>query len=208
MYNIRNWRGIFIDSLIKNKDFKSYLELGISVGECWREISLDNKTGIDTWVQINDGRIIGTTTDEYFELIKGTTKFDLIFIDADHEKNQVFKDFTNSFECLNDGGIILMHDINPPIEEDVNLSALGTCFEFWMELVENYRENCLALVEFPLEREGSMGVFFKDEKGFNPSKIGELNKGYQYFDQNRDIYINSIKVTKEDLFERIKTQSI
>jgi hypothetical protein len=204
MYNIRNWRGKFIDSLIKNLEISSYLELGIAVGECWREIELSNKVGIDTWVQINDDRIISTTTDQYFDSIRDVRKFDLVFIDADHEKNQVFKDFTNAFECLNEGGIILMHDINPPTREDIALTELGTCFEFWMSLVDNYRENCSALVEFPEEREGSMGVFVKDAKKFDKSLIAELDRGYDYFDSNREFYINSISLKKEDLFTKLK----
>ena len=204
MYNIRTWRGKFIDSLIKNAGINSYLELGISVGECWREIELENKVGIDNWVQISDERVLSTTTDLYFESMKGKVKFDLIFIDADHEKNQVFKDFTNSFDCLNDGGIILMHDINPPTKEDTGLTELGTCFEFWMSLVDNYRENCNALVEFPEEREGSMGVFIKNGNKFDKSLIGDLNRGYEYFDSNRDLYINSIALKKEGLFDKLK----
>jgi predicted O-methyltransferase YrrM len=133
MYTVANWRGKFINSLIKDLGLKSYLELGISKGWCWQEIELENKTGIEINPEIQDNRIIKSTTDDFFKA--NSKKFDIIFIDADHEKGQVFKDFTNAYEALNDRGLVLLHDVNPLQKSDVSLSDMGTAYAFWVNLV-------------------------------------------------------------------------
>ena len=40
------------------------------------------------------------TTDDYFDSVGKDVKWDIIFIDASHEKTQVLKDFNNSLEHL------------------------------------------------------------------------------------------------------------
>jgi hypothetical protein len=200
MYTIRNWRGRFINNLIKNLGFTSYLELGISVGECWKEIELENKVGIDNWVQIEDSRVISTTTDEFFNSLKDR-KFDLIFIDADHEKNQVFKDFCNSYDNLSENGIVLLHDINPIDESNIDPTRLGNAYEFWIDLVDRYESNCKVFVAFPEEMEGSIGLFFKKGSNFNKDLFGEILHSYSDFDENREKYVKSIQVTEEKIIE-------
>ena len=49
-----------------------------------------------------------------------------------------------------------------------------------------------------------MGVFIKNGNKFDKSLIGDLNRGYEYFDSNRDLYINSIALKKEGLFDKLK----
>lgn len=39
MYNIANWRGLFITDLVKDLNFNSYLELGVVSGYgCWYSV--------------------------------------------------------------------------------------------------------------------------------------------------------------------------
>lgn len=206
MYTIRNWRGRFINNLIKNLGFTSYLELGISVGECWKEIELENKVGIDTWVQIEDNRVISTTTDEFFNLLDSSKKFDLVFIDADHEKNQVFKDFCNSYENLSEDGIILLHDINPIDKSNIHPHSLGNAYEFWIDLVEKYGKNCHVFVAFSEEMEGSIGIFFKKGSEFDSKKFGEILHVYEDFDNNRQKYVKDIQVSEEQIIEIQKSK--
>jgi predicted O-methyltransferase YrrM len=47
------------------------------------------------------------------DIEKNTEKFDIIFIDAYHKYEQVVKDFENSIACLEDRGIIFLHDTDP-----------------------------------------------------------------------------------------------
>ena len=201
MYTIRNWRGKFINNIINNLELEAYLELGISVGECWREIELENKVGIDNWVQIEDGRIISTTTDEYFNSLDGSKKFDIVFIDADHEKNQVFKDFCNSYDNLSDNGIILLHDINPIDETNIVPERLGNAYEFWIDLVDKYEKNCGVFVAFADEMEGSIGIFFKKNSGFDKNGFGEILHKYSDIDNNREKYVKNIELTEDDIIK-------
>ena len=110
-YNTQDWKGSFINDIIKDSNYNSYLELGVSLGESWKRIFCKNKVGVDNDHMVSqyfDG-VICATTDEFFKTSK--LKFDLIYIDASHEKNQAYKDFKNSYNSLNTGGIIIFHDI-------------------------------------------------------------------------------------------------
>lgn len=199
MYNIKNWRGKFINSLIKDLNLKSYLELGISKGWCWEEIELENKVGVEINPEIPDPRIVKATTDDYFNSLDKSKKFDIIFIDADHEKNQVFKDFKNSYNALSDDGLILMHDVNPLTEFDIRPTGLGNCFAFWIDLVGTHKEATKLFIGLPNECEGSIGIYFKNKKKFNHSLITNMDYSYSYFDNNRLKYVEEVKSSYEDL---------
>jgi hypothetical protein len=54
------------------------------------------------------------TSDKFFENCNHT--YDLIFIDGDHECNQVLRDIDNSIRHLNENGIIFVHDTKPHTE--------------------------------------------------------------------------------------------
>ncbi len=59
------------------------------------------------------------TSDAYFNLIENNNplpSFDLIFIDGDHTKEQVKRDFENSLRFLSDDGFIVIHDVLPENE--------------------------------------------------------------------------------------------
>ena len=48
------------------------------------------------------------TSDNFFN--KNTKKFDFIYVDGDHSKNQVLKDLKNSWSALNKNGFLLIDD--------------------------------------------------------------------------------------------------
>ena len=60
-YNTNDWKGVLINDLISDLNYKSYLELGVSVGESWKLISCENKIGVDNNINVAnefDGVII------------------------------------------------------------------------------------------------------------------------------------------------------
>lgn len=91
---------------------KYYLEIGVNIpANNFDKIEVERKLGVDPAVSRND--ILLVTSDEYFNNWNCGRKFDLIFIDGLHEAQQVKRDIVNSFNSLNDNGVIVIHDCNP-----------------------------------------------------------------------------------------------
>ena len=91
---------------------KKYLEIGCFKDKVFNSIPVDYKIGVDP--QRGGNRRM--TSDEFFT--QNTDTFDVIFIDGLHHYDQVSRDFENSLSCLNDGGIIILHDMLPLSEEE------------------------------------------------------------------------------------------
>ncbi len=56
----------------------------------------------------NKIKFIKSGSDNFFN--KNKINYDLIFVDGNHTINQVLKDIINSLNCLNENGIIVLHD--------------------------------------------------------------------------------------------------
>ncbi len=100
----------FINKFINFRKYKSYLELGTNEKETFNKIKCNFKTSVD----LNFDSDYKMSTDEFFKI--NTDKFDIIFIDANHTEAFLTRDIYNSLNCLNDGGVIICHDVNPPNE--------------------------------------------------------------------------------------------
>lgn len=101
-----------MSSLIINhlNNIESYLELGINDNQNFNAINATNKFSVD----INGRAIYNMTTDYFFNQLKDTVKYDVIFIDANHDYDYVLKDFNNSINHATKW--ILIHDMIPPSE--------------------------------------------------------------------------------------------
>ena len=101
-----------INSFIRRREFRSYLEIGIgSLRENFEGVVCESKRGIDPSGAKGQAceRI---DSDSFFERTKDT--FDLIFIDGLHEEAQVDRDIANALCRVNPGGVIILHDCLPP----------------------------------------------------------------------------------------------
>lgn len=98
----------FINHVIQKMDYKTYLEVGVYLGEVFNTIQIE-KTGVDIDCNLPD--VLKLTSDEFFE--GNTNLYDIIFIDGDHNYEQVKKDVDNALECLTPNGMVLMHDTCP-----------------------------------------------------------------------------------------------
>lgn len=117
-----NDRGIFIKNLIQYKKFNRYLEIGLSYNpkapyrllndiETKHSIDTDPNTGAD--FIIDSDSFFTMLETESFSFLEKDYKWDAIFIDGNHNAEQVFKDLKNSINHLSDDGIIFIHDILP-----------------------------------------------------------------------------------------------
>jgi hypothetical protein len=202
------WTSSLFNKIISELGYSSYLELGVAAGNCWDNVLCEFKTGVDStndtmWHLQN---VISKTTDEYFESIKkSSSKFDLVYIDAYHEKYQVYRDFCNSLNHLNDGGIVVFHDIYPLKKEDTNIhTANGNVYEFWIELVNDYNDHTYVIEGEPGHHEGTVGIYVNPHKNFNKDLILEINHSYEYFSENIDKYIFGKIVNETEIIEKIK----
>lgn len=119
----------------KKQKFESYLELGVGRGGSFllntlfqpnlkSSIAVDNssywqgdqsKSIKEKLNWLGDKGISAffwdMSTDEYFEPIKENTKWDCIFIDADHSYEGVRRDYENAMRHIKKGGYLIFHDI-------------------------------------------------------------------------------------------------
>lgn len=144
-----------INHLIKQNNYKSYLEIGYYKGWSFDRVECEVKAAVDpnpckdsdqqsyeygSWI-CDKGEVYSysppitkclhvihkETSDEFFERI-GDVKWDIIFIDGLHKSEQVDRDIQNALKHLNPGGTIVMHDCNPTTEE---MTTTGTQAGEW-----------------------------------------------------------------------------
>ena len=122
---------------------KVYMELGVRKGNTFRalapfaeySIAVDKERGrIPELIKagkLKKAAFFQMSTDEFAHIWAGKAQpIDFLFIDADHEKDQVLRDFDNFSPFLKeDTGLILMHDTLPAKPELVCPEKCGTAWE-------------------------------------------------------------------------------
>lgn len=192
MYNTNDWKGIFLNDLAIKYNLNRYLELGIAQGETWNNVNCKMKEGVDSNPSVSFDNVVISTIDDYFKNLSEDIKFDLVFIDACHEKHHVKNDFLNSFKHLSDNGIIVFHDINSWTEDAARpYNSHGNCYEFWISLVDNYEKHTFTFEGLGTVRD-YVGIFFKNNlKQIDKSVFGDMEYGYEYLVNNREKYLYS-----------------
>lgn len=104
-----------INKLFEKYNFQSYLEIGVEVPALnFDVINATLKHSVDP-NPIGKCDFI-MESDEFFKNHIGNQKYDVIFVDGMHTNEQAYKDVINGMKHLNENGIIVMHDCNPPTE--------------------------------------------------------------------------------------------
>jgi len=115
---------------LKNIEDYSYLELGVFDNANFNKIKCKEKFSVD----LNGNAMYTGTTDDYFKSLPLEKKFDIIFIDANHDYDFVLRDFNNSVEHVNHW--ILMHDMIPPNKKFIESSMCSDSYRFLYQLLE------------------------------------------------------------------------
>lgn len=134
----------------------SYLELGLYIGETFNKVCkvVPYCVGVDIInynIEIlNPHLFFNTTTDIFFT--NNTRKYDIIFIDADHNFESVKKDLINSITVLEYNGTIFLHDTDP---SESKYLLPGYCNDAY-RIIEYIKKYCseLDIITFPIGHEG------------------------------------------------------
>ena len=188
----------FINRAILNQDKNNctYLEIGVFRNQVFDSIPLkiSNKLGVDPQM----GGTHRMTSDDFFKANK--KQFDVIFIDGLHHYEQVQKDLINSLNFLNQGGLILIHDMLPqnPDQEKVPQSQASWTGDVWklaVELLESKIDFVIANIDH--------GVGIVKPRG----KKNYKSKNEKLFDQRFDSFMEIKEklpiVTCEEAFDFI-----
>jgi len=183
-----------INSYIEKYNYKSYLEIGVHTGVSFGAVVCEKKIGVDP-SKLYDDLTYEMTSDEFFAQNKDT--FDIIFIDGLHLSEQVLKDFVNSVNCLNDNGVIILHDCNPTVEEWQYRTCVvnewtGDVWKTWYSLMKKFP----TYKAFTIDTDYGVGVFYG-----NNLRILEINLTNEFekltwndLENNRKEWLNLITI--------------
>ena len=195
-----------INRIIKDRDAKKYLEIGVYTGQCIREIKVEHKDGVDPG---SEGHVAPEvthrmTSDEFFANLDKDFKYDVIFIDGLHHSEQVDKDIENALNHIVDNGVIVLHDCNP--EEEL-YTLIPRVSGIWngdvYKSVLRFRKKGLHTC-FTVDTDCGCGVIVKDntqDEVENLELYEEAEKDWKVFHENRTELLNLIRVYD---FERLK----
>jgi hypothetical protein len=181
-----------INSLILSNNLKTYLEIGVrNRDDNFNKIACYDKTGVDPEPSANATYVM--TSDDFFKFNK--KKFDIIFIDGLHLREQVLKDIENSLNTLNDEGFIVCHDCLPNTEKEQieyydGISAwVGTVWKGISYLRMTRKDLEIKVVD----TDYGCGIIKKGSQNLYP-KIEFADMDWNYFSKNRNDLMNVISV--------------
>jgi len=195
-----------INLLIKENGYKTYLEIGVHNGDCFKRITCDIKDSVDPYPSSGFDKLpkeypvtYKLTSDDFFDEIapKLTYKYDIIFIDGLHLSEQTDKDVNNSLKYLSNHGTIIMHDCNPP---DYSVQVVPRVSEYWSgdvwKSIVKLKHTRPDLNVFVIDSDTGLGVITKNG---NPERIVSLPDEYldwYYFDKNRRNLLSIVTPTQ------------
>ena len=176
-----------IQKLIDQRWYKSYLEIWVSNGDTFTKIKCDRKLWVDPVAQVE--WVVEKMSDDFFN--SNTEMFDIVFIDWLHTFEQSLKDLINASRCLNEWGIIIMHDCLPWNEDMASPVSNGGAWNWdvYKTVIRVYNE---WFDIFVIDTDHWLWVF-------NNKKIREYvfiwaeNYTYQNYMLKKDLYIVHIE---------------
>lgn len=156
-----------INRALRASSGKTYVEIGVAAGKCFRLINAPCKIAVDPapkgdWDSLAAGEsLYRMTSDEFFtghaEEVLGHEKVDVAFIDGLHEFPQALRDAVNLEKFMSKQGIIFMHDCNPPTREHTEMRRGESTGDVWKcaYYFSNYRPD---LHFFTLDCDWGLGV--------------------------------------------------
>ena len=135
-----------INYLIERYNYKSYLEIGVQYPQSnFFKVNAEYKTGVEPFPveDMLNKSVVELTSDMFFKSLEDNVKYDIIFIDGLHTREQCRQDIHNSLKHLNEGGCILVHDCLPTQEYQTSKEDNGREWtgDVWKAIVDiQYRK--------------------------------------------------------------------
>ena len=120
---------------LKNIENLSYLELGIFDNKNFNQIKSNNKLSVD----LNGLAMFTGSTDEFFNQLDPNKKFDIIFIDANHDIDFVVRDFNNAVKHATQW--VLIHDMIPPSRKYIQSRFCSDSYKLLMFFLQETKFN-------------------------------------------------------------------
>lgn len=186
-----NWpytRTEIINFLIQKNDYKRYLEIGTQQGHNFREIIIDHKESIDP---VPGEHVIHVMkSDDFFNKLDESVKYDIIFVDGLHHSTQVYKDIQNALIHLSEKGTIICHDMNPQFEITQRLNIVvnmwhGDCWKAFVKI----RSERGDLNMYTIDTDCGLGIITHGEQ--TPIDVPE-DLYYAYLETNRKYVLNLV----------------
>ena len=158
-----------INFIIKHKNAKKYLEIGIQNGINFEDIKVEHKIGVDPYPTdycLENSSVLKMTSDMFFRLDDEKYQmFDVIFIDGLHTEKQTWIDLQNSLRRLNKGGVIILHDALPKSLKFTALEWNGSTYKAIMRAAQT---SGIKLKTW--EHDHGCAIVVKDENNINETQ--------------------------------------
>lgn len=104
--------------LRRSLPLRSYLEIGVSKGATFRNVTFERKFAVDPHFRFRYKNTLGemyyeTTSDAYFAGLNDDVIFDCVFIDGLHHWEQALRDFDNTLQHTHANSLIVIDDVYP-----------------------------------------------------------------------------------------------
>ena len=208
----------FLEYLIKNRNFKNYLEIGVEEGHIFFKVKCPNKIAVDPKFIINPrwkirhwlyyplnifNRFFEKTSDKFFDQnapkVYSRKKIHLALVDGMHEYEFALRDIENTVEYMEADSVILVHDCNPIIKQ------ASVSFKDWearqftghwngdvWKAILHIRSLRKDLTAFVLDCDHGIGFITKKKDdntlSFTEEEIQKLT--FENFELNRDIWLD------------------
>jgi len=167
-----------INYFIRKYKYKSYLEIGYLAGETFDAIKCKHKDSVDIDPKTHAKYIM--SSDRFFRQCK--RKYDLIFIDGNHDQRYVGRDIRNALKHWAKKGTIVLHDCNPPTARWQAWN--GTVWRAILYL----RRRCEWLVIRTIDIDHGIGII---RRGYTKRYLKEI-KTFEDFDAERKYVLRLI----------------
>lgn len=202
-----------INFFIEKNNYKNYLEIGYYKGWSFDRINCENKIAVDPnpckfpyqqeeWTvggiyNEPEGVLYKMDSDMFFRN-NGNKRWDIIFIDGMHEREQVLRDLKNAFTYLSENGVIIMHDCSPPKYEHTT-SGIDGCWtgDVYKSMLDV--RNSPEASAYVVDTDWGVGVVrpIEDLKMRDITETQHFNAltDWDYFDKNRKELLDLVDIS-------------